>query len=58
MSDDFNHRFTHCLLIAVLVVMTRDDGWYGLHAPLLITCAFAWASGYPRLRKWMERRWA
>jgi hypothetical protein len=56
MSDQFNHRFTHTLLIAVIVLQTRSDDWYGFHAPFLISICVAWAFGYPRLQGWAARR--
>lgn len=60
---DFNTRFTHALLMAILVVLTRMDpretifGEIGrdLYPIILATLCFMWAWGLPKLRAWSER---
>ncbi len=59
-------RFTHALLMAIIVLLTFGfgdshpviGGEIGrlLHAPGLILACLAWAWGLPRLREWAALR--
>jgi hypothetical protein len=64
MQKDFDARFTHALLIAIIVLLTAHDnsavigGEIGrmFLAPLYICMCFAWAYFMPQLREWADRK--
>lgn len=59
MASDFNSRFTHALLICVIMLLIKepDNPWHEmLHFQALVLACFAWAFWYPKFRVWAEKR--
>jgi hypothetical protein len=62
MSDGFNTRATHALLVAVIVLLCDlKPSFFGpigdvLHPIVLISLCFFWAYLKPKLRDWVDRR--
>lgn len=61
MSSDFNDRFTHALLILVIILLTANDPRrtiFGeeLYPLLLVALCFAWAYFMSKLQARSDRR--
>jgi hypothetical protein len=64
MSNTFEVRVTHALLMAIIVILCERDpsptifGEIGktLHAPFLIAFCILWAWGSHALLKWVDRK--